>query len=133
MRCNVDALSIKNKIDAYCVDMVNIDAFCNKNIDAFSIDLVYIDAKSNSNKTKPFSIWAATHNAAQLLLPSVWLCWLFSSLKSQKTVFQSRRDGVITYGFFGGDGGCGACALQNNKIGETLCWYKHDLFLHETI
>ena len=41
--------------------------FVTKNIDAFSIDLVYIEAKSNSKKTKPFSIWAATHNAAQLI------------------------------------------------------------------
>ena len=41
--------------------------FVTKNIDAFSIDLVYIEAKSNSKKTKPFSIWAATHNAAQIL------------------------------------------------------------------
>ena len=38
--------------------------FVTKNIDAFSIDLVYIKAKSNSKKTKPFNIWAATHNAA---------------------------------------------------------------------
>ena len=38
--------------------------FVTKNIDAFSIDLIYIEAKSNSKKTKPFSIWAATHNAA---------------------------------------------------------------------
>ena len=38
--------------------------FVTKNNDAFSIDLIYIEAKSNSKKTKPFSIWAATHNAA---------------------------------------------------------------------
>ena len=38
--------------------------FVTKHIDTFSIDLVYIEAKSNSKKTKPFSIWAATHNAA---------------------------------------------------------------------
>ena len=50
--------------DAKCVDMVHIDAFGNKNIDAFSINLMYIEAKSNSKKTKPFSIWAASHNAA---------------------------------------------------------------------
>ena len=38
--------------------------FVTKKFDAFSIDLIYIEAKSNSKKTKPFSIWAATHNAA---------------------------------------------------------------------
>ena len=38
--------------------------FVTQNFDAFSIDLIYIEAKSNSKKTKPFSIWAATHNAA---------------------------------------------------------------------
>ena len=64
MRWQCRRILHKKKIDAKFVEMVHIDAFCNKNIDAFSIDLVYIEAKSNSKKTKPFSIWAATHNAA---------------------------------------------------------------------
>ena len=64
MRWQCRRILHQKKFDAKCVDMVHIDAFCNKNIDAFSIDLIYIAAKSNSKKTKPFSIWAATHNAA---------------------------------------------------------------------
>ena len=38
--------------------------------------------------------------------------------------------------FGGGGGGWGLWSLrafQNNKIGETLCWYKHDLVLREII
>ena len=35
--------------------------------------------------------------------------------------------------FFGGMGLWSLRALHDNKIGETLRWYKHDLMLHETM
>ena len=61
---NVDAFCIKKKLMQNALILYISTHFVTKNIDAFNIDLVNIEAKSNSKKTKPFSIWAATHNAA---------------------------------------------------------------------
>ena len=60
---NVEAFCIKKLMKNALIWYISTH-FVTKIIDAFSIDLVYIEAKSNSKKTKPFSIWAATHNAA---------------------------------------------------------------------
>ena len=60
---NVDAFCIKKLMQSALIWYISTH-FVTKNIDAFSIDLVYIEATSNSKKIEPFSIWAATHNAA---------------------------------------------------------------------
>ena len=101
--------------------------FVTKNIDAFSIDLVYIEAKSNSKKTKPFSIRAATHNAAKRLV--VLVVFKLNVPVNSFSVMSGRRHRLCFWGM----GLWSLRAFQNNKIGETLCWYKHDLVLHETI
>ena len=93
-----------------------------KIIVTFCVDIVqcHIDAKCNNvRKQNQFT--------SGLLLISVWL---FSCLMSQSTDFQSCRDEATANGFMGGWGLWSLRALQKTKIGETLCWYKHDLVLH---
>ena len=89
--------------------------FVTKNIDAFSIDLVYIEAKSNSKKTQPFSIWAATHNAAKRLI--VLVVFKLNVPVNSFSVMSGRRHRLC---FLGG-WGCGASARSRIIKLEKPC------------
>ena len=143
--CNIlmfDVTKCGGNVDAFCIKQLMQNAsiwyisthFVTKNINAFSIDLIYIEGKSNSKKTKPFSIWVATQcgliKIAKRLV--VLVVFKLNVPVNSYSVMSGRRHRLR---FLGGWRLRSLRAFQYNKIGETVCWFKHDLHvvLHGTI